>query len=45
MYFKSGRCLWNCDGVGPDCRETCPPDSPLSSNCTQDDYGWGPELS
>ncbi len=34
-----------CDGVGPDCRETCSPDSPLSTNCNQDGYGWGPELS
>ena len=34
-----------CDGVGPDCRETCSPYAPLSVDCTQDDYGWGPELS
>ena len=36
-----------CDGVGPDCRETCDPESPLSelANCTQDNYGWGPEYN
>jgi hypothetical protein len=34
-----------CDGVGPDCRETCSPYAPLSVECTQSDYGWGPELS
>ena len=34
-----------CDGVGPDCRETCSPDAPLSIDCIQENYGWGPELS
>ena len=36
-----------CDGFGPDCRETCPPESPLSlsETCTQNDYGWGPAFN
>ena len=35
----------SCDGVGPDCRETCSPNAPLSVDCSQNGYGWGPELS
>ena len=37
----------DCDGFGPDCRETCNPESPLSESmsCPQDGYGWGPDFN